>query len=102
MRLPSMCVTVPVAATLKSPFKRTAPTASPGLNGAVSLRAALEVDVPPLGTAMNPRPPRIPEERGIVSGAELDIDRGTAIGLVVVLLLAAVAPNAPASLSNIL
>src|SRR5438270_8334821 len=82
-RLPSTNVTVPVAATLKSPLMRTAPTASPpwnSLGAAERGRAPLEV-VLPLGTATKPIASRYFENRASVSGAKLDIDRGTAIGL---------------------
>src|SRR5436190_509721 len=81
MRLPSTKVTVPVAATLKSPLRRTAPMASPGWNSP-SDATAVELDVlEPLGTATKPIASKYFEKRVIVSGAKLDIDSGTAIGL---------------------
>src|SRR3954452_13697589 len=87
MRSPSTCVTVPVAATVKSPFSRTAPMASPGWNGltvgdagVAPVEAAVEPDVEPIGTAMKPMASRYLPKRGIVSGAKLPRERGTAIG----------------------
>src|ERR1700737_917874 len=79
MRLPSTKVTVPVAATLKSPLRRTAPMASPGWKSFDAVEdAALDV-LDPLGTATKPIASRYFEKREIVSGAKLESDNGTAI-----------------------
>src|SRR5260370_5772034 len=99
MRLPSMKVTVPVAATLKSPLRRTAAIASPGWN---SLDAAEDAGAPldalePLGTATKPIASRYFEKRAIVSGAKLESDSGTAIGFTPEVVLAGVAPANPFS-----
>src|SRR5260370_16516400 len=89
MRLPSTNVTVPVAATLKSPLRRTAPIASPGWNSAdvvelpsASLRAGAVVPlvVDPLGTATKPIASRYFAKPKIVSYPKLASERGTAIG----------------------
>src|SRR5207248_8905605 len=59
-----------------------------------------EVDVAPLGTAMNPISSRYLPNRATVSGARLDIESGTAIGRAPVTALICRAPNEPAILSK--
>src|SRR5258708_36266834 len=81
MRLPSTNVTVPVAATLKSPLRRTALMASPGWKSVVEAAEVELVVLDPLGTATKPIASRYFENREIVSGAKLESERGTAIGL---------------------
>ena len=87
-----MCVTVPVAATLKSPFRSTAPTASPGLNDpfpdAVDVAPLL---TEPLGTATNPMASKYFEKRLMVSVEKLESDSGTAIGFTPLIVLAGAA-----------
>src|SRR5258708_39515450 len=87
MGSPSRCVTVAVAATVKSPLSSTAPMASPGANGLTSLDTAVAADVvdpeiDPIGTGMKPMASRYLPKRWIVSGAKLPSERGMAIGLV--------------------
>src|SRR6266852_1295500 len=77
-----MYVTVPVAATLKSPRRRTAPIASPAANSlAAGIVLVVDVDEAPLGTGMKPIGSRYLPKRPSVSGAKLDMESGTAIGL---------------------
>src|SRR2546425_12317368 len=87
-----MCVTVPVAATLKSPFRRTAPTASPGLNDAFP--DAVEIApllTDPLGMATNPMASKNFEKRLMVSVEKLESDSGIAIGFTPLIVLAGAA-----------
>src|SRR3954467_10861248 len=88
-----MYVTVPVAATLKSPRSRTAAMASPAANsfdaGVVDV---VDVDDAPLGTGMKPSGSRYLPKRPSVSGAKLDIESGTAIGRAPAMADAGVAP----------
>src|SRR6266571_3774909 len=100
MRLPSTNVTVPVAATLKSPLRRTAPMASPGWKSAdVAVTAPPDVHEP-LGTATKPSASRYFEKREIVSGAKLDSDSGTAIGFTPDVLAGVALANPFSSLSK--
>src|SRR5712691_8830952 len=94
-----MNVTVPVAARLKSPLRRTAPTASPARNclDAAEADVAALVIAEPLGTATKPMASRYFENRAIVSGAKLDMDSGTAIGFAPVIVLAGDAAAKPSS-----
>src|SRR2546430_16307236 len=88
-----MYVTVPVAATLKSPRSRTAPMASPAANSFVAgVVDVVDVDDAPLGTGMNPSGSRYLPKRPSVSGAKLDIDSGSAIGFAPAMEDAGVAP----------
>ncbi len=73
-----------------------APTASPGWKGVEDVVAAADdVEVEPLGTATKPMASSHGAKRVIVSGAKLDSDSGTAIGLAPLIVLAGLAPATP-------
>src|SRR5258706_12643274 len=96
-----MYVTVPVAATLKSPRSRTAPMASPAANSFdAGILFVADVDETPAGTGMKPIGSRYLPKRPSVSGAKLDIDSGTAIGLAPATADAGEAPVRPGSINS--
>src|SRR4051794_41385827 len=68
-------------------MRSTAPIGSPGWNGLASCDgvAVAEVDAAPLGTATKFIASRYLPKRLIVSGAKLDSESGTAIGLAALL-----------------